>query len=96
MWTIVRPSSFASNALRWAGPIRAGDPVPNLTGAGRQGVIDPRDVGMDQDYADVVVDGAVFVRDGGNAVLTDDVRRLLGRPPGSFRTWAHDHRHVLR
>lgn len=151
-WTILRPSSFASNVLRWAGPIRAGDPVPNTTGDGRQGVIDPRDVaavavtvlisprhggrtytltgpellsvpdqaaqlgavlgrvidtvdvapdavraqmlasGMDPAFVDVVLDGAAFVRDGGNAVLTDDVHRLLGRPPASFRTWAHDHR----
>jgi uncharacterized protein YbjT (DUF2867 family) len=155
-WTILRPSSFASNALRWAGPIRAGDPIPNTTGAGVQGVVDPRDVaavavaaltspqhdgqtytltgpellsvpdqaaqlggvlgrpiniidvaphavreqmlasGMDPAFVDVVIDGAAFVRDGGNAVLTDDVERLLGRPPGSFRTWAHDHRNTLR
>jgi uncharacterized protein YbjT (DUF2867 family) len=154
-WTILRPSSFGSNALRWAGPIRAGDPIPNTTGAGLQGVIDPRDVaavvvaalispqhdgqtytltgpellsvpdqavqlgvvlgrtintidvaphavreqmlaaGMDPAFIDVVVDGVEFVRDGGNAVLTDDAHRLLGRPPGSFRTWAHDHRNAL-
>ncbi|BEL03442.1 NAD(P)H-binding protein [Actinoplanes sichuanensis] len=39
-WTILRPSSFASNARHWF----AGGPVPNLTGDGRQGVIDPRDI----------------------------------------------------
>jgi uncharacterized protein YbjT (DUF2867 family) len=43
-WTILRPASFASNTLRWAGPIRAGDPIQNMTGTGAQGVIDPRDV----------------------------------------------------
>ncbi|WP_435592199.1 NAD(P)H-binding protein [Nocardia sp. bgisy118] len=43
-WTVLRPSSFASNTLSWADPIRAGQPVPNLTGDGAQGVIDPRDV----------------------------------------------------
>ncbi|UFS97019.1 NAD(P)H-binding protein [Nocardia huaxiensis] len=43
-WTILRPSTFASNTLSWADGIRAGGPVPNLTGAGAQGVIDPRDV----------------------------------------------------
>ncbi|GAA4954571.1 NAD(P)H-binding protein [Actinoplanes utahensis] len=43
-WTILRPSSFASNTLHWAGAIRAGQPVPNLTGDGRQGVIDPADI----------------------------------------------------
>src|SRR5688572_566250 len=43
-WTILRPSVFASNCLGWADAIRAGSPVPNLTGDGRHGVIDPRDV----------------------------------------------------
>ncbi|MFX0573338.1 NAD(P)H-binding protein [Nocardia nepalensis] len=43
-WTILRPSSFASNTLSWADAVRSGQPVPNLTGTGRQGVIDPRDV----------------------------------------------------
>lgn len=43
-WTILRPSSFATNTLRWAAAIRAEQPVANLTGNGVQGVIDPRDV----------------------------------------------------
>ncbi|WP_406235150.1 SDR family NAD(P)-dependent oxidoreductase [Nocardia sp. NBC_01009] len=43
-WTILRPSSFASNTLSWTDAIRSGQPVPNLTGSGSQGVIDPRDV----------------------------------------------------
>ncbi|HEX4812788.1 MAG TPA: NAD(P)H-binding protein [Nonomuraea sp.] len=43
-WTVLRPSSFASNALRWAPRVQQGQPVPNTTGNGRQGVIDPRDV----------------------------------------------------
>ena len=43
-WAVLRPSSFASNTLSWAGAVRAGEPVPNMTGDGLQGVIDPRDV----------------------------------------------------
>ncbi|WP_224363427.1 SDR family oxidoreductase [Hyalangium versicolor] len=43
-WTLLRPSSFASNTLRWAPAIRAGNPVPIATGDGKQGVIDPRDI----------------------------------------------------
>ncbi|TDU91599.1 uncharacterized protein YbjT (DUF2867 family) [Kribbella voronezhensis] len=43
-WTILRPAGFASNALRWASAVRAGQPVPNLTGSGRHGFVDPRDV----------------------------------------------------
>ncbi|WP_410810103.1 NAD(P)H-binding protein [Micromonospora sp. 067-2] len=43
-WTVLRPSSFASNCLYWSDAIRAGQPIPNLTGDGEQGVIDPRDI----------------------------------------------------
>ncbi|WP_433593836.1 NAD(P)H-binding protein [Nocardia sp. CA-145437] len=43
-WTILRPSSFASNTRSWVAPIQTGQPVPNMTGAGAQGVVDPRDV----------------------------------------------------
>lgn len=43
-WTVLRPSSFATNCLHWAPAIKAGRPVPNLTGDGRQGVMDPADV----------------------------------------------------
>jgi uncharacterized protein YbjT (DUF2867 family) len=43
-WTILRPAGFASNALRWAAAVRAGQPIPNLTGTGVQAFIDPADV----------------------------------------------------
>lgn len=43
-WTVLRPSSFASNTLGWAEAVRRGEPVPNMTGAGASGVIDPRDI----------------------------------------------------
>lgn len=43
-WTILRPSSFASNTLQWAPSIRTGQAIANLTGTGAQGVVDPRDV----------------------------------------------------
>ncbi|NUT53585.1 MAG: NAD(P)H-binding protein [Saccharothrix sp.] len=43
-WTVLRPSSFASHMLRSAQTINAGHPVPNTTGTGKQGVIDPCDV----------------------------------------------------
>jgi uncharacterized protein YbjT (DUF2867 family) len=43
-WTILRPSSFASNTLMWVPAVREGSPAPNLMGSGRQGVVDPRDV----------------------------------------------------
>jgi uncharacterized protein YbjT (DUF2867 family) len=43
-WTVLRPTTFASNVRQWADAVNAGQPVPNLTGAGRQGIVDPRDV----------------------------------------------------
>lgn len=43
-WVVLRPSVFASNTLSWAGALRSGEPVPNMLGSGRQGVVDPRDV----------------------------------------------------
>ncbi|WP_431957509.1 SDR family oxidoreductase [Nocardia lijiangensis] len=155
-WTVLRPSSFASNTLSWADPIRTGQPVPNLTGEGAQGVIDPRDVaavavesllsaahtgrtytltgpellttadqaatlaealghpievadipeelarqhmltaGMSAEYVDGALAGQAYVRAGGNAVRTDDVRTVLGRPPHTYADWAVDHAHAFR
>nr|WP_079178660.1 NAD(P)H-binding protein [Streptomyces humi] len=155
-WTVLRPSSFASNTLTWVQSLRAGEPVPNMTGDGASGVIDPRDIaevavralldtghagrtytltgpeaisvpgqaavlaevlgrpvptrdlspdgtrdflrsawGMDGSRADGVLRGVAFVRAGGNAVVTEDVPRVLGRPARSFRTWAEDNRRLF-
>jgi uncharacterized protein YbjT (DUF2867 family) len=55
-WTVLRPTTFASNTLYWADLIRSGSPIPNPTGDGLQGVVDPRDL------AEVAVE----------ALLTDD------------------------
>ncbi|MEV5500716.1 NAD(P)H-binding protein [Nonomuraea fuscirosea] len=151
-WTILRPSSFASNFLRWADAINEGLPIPNMTGSGLQGVIDPRDVaavaaecllsgvgagqtitltgpellsvpdrvarlarvlgrqittvdvppdqarvrmrssGMDAPAIETVIAGATWAGEGGDAHLTEEVKRILGRPPGTFENWAIDHR----
>ncbi|GAA5003731.1 hypothetical protein GCM10023257_55890 [Streptomyces hyderabadensis] len=48
--------------------------------------------GLHPSVVDVAVRGFQLVRDGGNAVVTDDVERILGRPARSFRTWARDQR----
>ncbi|MFI6957266.1 NAD(P)H-binding protein [Nocardia sp. NPDC050408] len=150
-WTILRPTSFASNTLSWADAVRSGQPVPNLTGTGSQGVIDPRDVaavaaealvmpghsgriytltgpalltcadqvatlatllghpldvvdvpehvardhmisaGMSPEFADGALAGQAYVRAGGNATVTDDVRQVLARAPRSYAEWAADH-----
>ncbi|MFF4048365.1 NAD(P)H-binding protein [Streptomyces chartreusis] len=151
-WTVLRPSSFASNTLAWADAVREGTPAPNPMGEGQQGVVDPRDVaevavrallepghtgrtytltgpetigasgqaavlgeilgrpvtllsltvdqrreqllgaGLGVDYADSLMAGARFIEEGGNAVVTDDVPEVLGRPARSYREWAEDHR----
>lgn len=151
-WTILRPSAFASNTLGWAEAVRAGTPVPNTTGTGGQGVVDPRDVAevaaaalveaghsgrtytltgpevlsvpdqaavlaellghpvevrdlsaaearaylLGLGFTDTFVDASEisrqFVRNGGNEVVTDDVRHLLGRPARTYREWARDHK----
>lgn len=150
-WTVLRPSSFASNTLRWAGAIAAGTPIPNPMGRGEQGVVDPADVaevaasaltssdhsghtytltgpellsvpdlaaqlgavigrtiqtvdippaeyreqlrghGVDPVFLDSAVSGARFVAEGRNALLTEDVHRVLGRPARTFLSWAKDH-----
>jgi uncharacterized protein YbjT (DUF2867 family) len=154
-WTILRPSSFASNALRWVEAADQGQPVPDLTADGRQGVVDPHDVaavavetllsplhagkiytltgpelltmdeqvdclsravgrqigtvalsleqaadqmlaaGMDRSVVDMIIIGSAWARAGHNAILTDDVAAVLGRPPTSFETWVDQHRHAL-
>lgn len=149
-WTVLRPTTFASNALWWADAIRSGQPVPNMTGTGRQGVVDPADVaavavealvspahageqytltgpellsaddqaailaavlgrdvevtdvppaevrrlllasGMDPETVEAMSQGLSYAREGHNAVVTDDVARLLGRPPTTFATWVSE------
>ncbi len=151
-WTILRPTTFASNMLYWADAIRAGEGVPDPFGGGGQGVVDPADVavvaarvltaddhdgqvytltgpalltlaeqvaiigaavdrpattvpvstadnraqllaaGSDPAYVEKIIEGTNYVRDGHNAVLTDDVKRVTGRPPGTFAAWVDAHR----
>jgi uncharacterized protein YbjT (DUF2867 family) len=154
-WTILRPTTFASNSLQWAGAIRAGRPAPNMFSTGAQGIVDPADVaavaaaaltgaghvaktytltgpellsvpdqvrqlgemlrrptstvevelevarhemiaaGMPSEFADTAIAGAAYVRDGSNAIVTEDVARILGRPARSFRAWAEEHRRAF-
>ncbi|MEW2409729.1 NAD(P)H-binding protein [Streptomyces griseoviridis] len=151
-WTILRPSSFASNTLGWAPAISQGIPVPNSMGDGGQGVVDPRDLaeaavaalldarhsgrtytltgpevlgaheqaavladvigrpvrlhdlspeehaarfraaGLPEAHARDFLLAARVVREGGNAVVTEDMTEVLGRPARSYREWATDHK----
>jgi uncharacterized protein YbjT (DUF2867 family) len=149
-WTILKPSSFASNLLQFLDALRSGDPIPNWNGPGALGVIDPRDVaavavealttrdhigqsytltgpelltfeqqvaivervlgrpvksvdipldtvremmtgnGMDPAAVEMSITGMRRAIAGDYAVLTDDVARVLGRPPTSFETWVRE------
>lgn len=153
-WTLLRPTSFASNTLWWAEAIRAGAPIPNMLGEGRQAVIDPADVaavaaevltapagahrgrtytltgpellsapeqaailartlgrpvrlvdtlpqvageqmlagGMDPAAVEQIVTGSAWARAGHNAVVTEDVASILGRPATSFDAWVKRNR----
>ncbi|WP_067055322.1 NAD(P)H-binding protein [Streptomyces sp. FXJ1.172] len=85
-WTVLRPSSFASNTLAWAQAVRRGEPVPNMTADGASGVIDPRDI------AEVAVRallgaghaGRTYTLTGPAAISTPDqvavLAEVLGRP----------------
>jgi uncharacterized protein YbjT (DUF2867 family) len=83
-WTVLRPSDYASNTLRWAEAIRARTPVPNMTGTGAQGVVDPRDVAA---VAVAVLispaqDGRALTLTGPEALSVPDQAGLLSRALG--------------
>ncbi|MFT2016686.1 NAD(P)H-binding protein [Streptomyces sp. 796.1] len=89
-WTVLRPSSFASNALQWVRAIRAGAPVPNPMGAGTQGVVDPLDVAevaakvlTGTDHA-----GQVYTLTGPELLSVPDQVERLGQAVGRLLTTA--------
>ena len=43
-WTLLRPSTFATNSLQWAAQVASGEPIPNPMGTTEFGVVDPRDL----------------------------------------------------
>jgi uncharacterized protein YbjT (DUF2867 family) len=80
-YTILRPSEFMSNALRWVGSIRAQGVVYEPGGAGRHPVIDPMDIASVA--AKVLMnpghDGATYVLTGREATTPDERVALLAR-----------------
>lgn len=44
---------------------------------------------------DSVLEGFAYVRAGRNAIVTDDVERILGRPPRTFALWAEEHKEAF-
>lgn len=84
VWTILRPSSFASNTLSWAPIVQAGQPIPNMTGDGGQGVVDPRDV-AEVAVAALVSDehaGQTYTLTGPEVLTTHDQAAALGAALG--------------
>ncbi|MFG2700701.1 NAD(P)H-binding protein [Streptomyces sp. NPDC048386] len=88
-WTVLRPSAFASNTLGWARAVRSGGPVPNTTGDGGQGVVDPRDVAevavaalLDEGHAGrtYTLTGPEVLSVPGQAAM---LAEILGRPVGT-------------
>ncbi len=88
VWTILRPPSFATNLLWYAAAVRAGDPLPNLTGTGRQGIIDPRDIAAvaAEALTTSVHTGQTYTLTGpellGMADQADILARVTGHPVG--------------
>jgi uncharacterized protein YbjT (DUF2867 family) len=85
-WTILKPSSFASNLLQFVDALKSGDPVPNWNGQGALGVIDPRDVAAVAVEALTTRDhiGQSYTLTGPELLTFDEqiavVQRVLGRP----------------
>ncbi|MFI6504553.1 NAD(P)H-binding protein [Nonomuraea typhae] len=83
-WTILRPSMFATNALAWADAVKAGQPIPNMTGGGRQGIVDPRDIAA---LAVAALtgsghDGRVYEVTGPDLLTVADQAELIGKAIG--------------
>jgi len=50
---------------------------------------------MSETYAEGVLTGTSYVREGGNAVVTEDMRQVLGRAPRAYAQWVRDHMEAL-
>ncbi|QXJ26580.1 NAD(P)H-binding protein [Actinomadura graeca] len=80
-WTVLRPSAFMSNALRWLPQLRAGDTVRVPFAGVRTASVDPRDIAAVAAKAllEDGHEGAVYHPTGGEALLpADQVRVLAG------------------
>ncbi|WP_419997038.1 NmrA family NAD(P)-binding protein [Streptomyces boninensis] len=83
-WTVIRPSAFHANALRWLPQLRAGDTVRLPFAGVRLAGIDPYDIG---EVAAVALledghDGKVYELSGPESLLPADQVRILGEALG--------------
>ena len=83
-WTILRPPSFATNLLWYAAAVRAGHPIPNMTGTGRQGIIDPRDIAAvaAETLVNAVHIGQTYTLTGPELLSMPDQADILARVTG--------------
>ncbi|MFJ5302705.1 hypothetical protein [Streptomyces sp. NPDC088350] len=51
--------------------------------------------GFDDTFIDASEISRAYVRDGGNEVVTEDVREVLGRPARTYQEWVEDHREMF-
>jgi uncharacterized protein YbjT (DUF2867 family) len=83
-WTILRPSAFMSNTLRWLPQLRAGDVIVEPFAGVPAAVIDPYDIAAAAALA--LVDGAhqgrVYRLTGPEPLLPADRARILGEVLG--------------
>ncbi|MDH6229354.1 SDR family oxidoreductase [Streptomyces sp. MJP52] len=95
-WTLLRPRAFMSNALGWAGSVRAEQVVRALHGTAVTSCVDPRDV------AEVAVralteeghGGSSYTLTGPEAISAAEQTRVLGRllgRPLRFEELSRDH-----
>lgn len=80
-WTVLRPPSFASNFLAYRDLVSGNEPIPNMLGAARQAIVDPRDVSAVAVEAllDDTHDGRRYDLTGPELLTFADQAAILGR-----------------
>ena len=68
-----------------------GRPVPLHDLSPQERLEQLRAAGLSEHYADGLMAAARFIQEGGNDVVTGDVREVLDRPARTYRQWAEDH-----
>jgi uncharacterized protein YbjT (DUF2867 family) len=83
-WTVLRPGAFATDTVRWAEAIRAGEPIREPFASVRSAPIDPSDVAAVA--ARVLTgtghDGRTYRLTGPDALLPEEQVRIIGEVTG--------------
>ncbi|NEB76053.1 NAD(P)H-binding protein [Streptomyces sp. SID14478] len=91
-YTLTGPETLAlSDMTTLLGKVLGRDvPSVDVTEAESRAFV--RSLGIPEEAVDGVLEGLAYVRAGHNAIVTDEVERVLGRPPRTFAQWATEHR----